>query len=53
MPRTTTANTVTHSGIEGFIIGGSGVKTEYYSKAWTNDANFSDTVRDVPSKSSL
>jgi len=53
MPRTSTANTVTHSGIEGFIIGGSGVKTEYYSKAWTNDANFSDTVRDVPSNYSI
>ncbi len=53
MPRTSTANIVIHSGVEGFIIGGSGVKTEYYSSVWNGDANFSDTVRDVPSNYSI
>ncbi len=53
MPRTTAANTVIYSGVDAFIIGGTGVKTEYYSKAWSGEANFRDPVREVPSNYSL
>ena len=40
MPRSDKTDFVTHSGIDSFVIGGSGVKTALYAEKWSGEAEY-------------
>jgi len=47
MNRTTAENVVKQTGLSNFEMGGTGVKTEFYSEKWKGEGNYSHQLTDV------